>query len=417
MKRILVALASFVSSLVVGGAVMGSAVLAAPNTVYVRSANCSPTGAQNKPYCTIQQGVNAVATGGTVYVAAGTYNETVTVPKSLTLSGAQAGRSAQTDRTDTSKESIVNSNPSTNGMSLEADNITVNGFTFANNTGGPGMTTAANHSGYTIINNVFANNVFGLYLNSNGSILSTVSRSRFDNNNQAGAASGNGIYGDQGTNKVTIDHNVFKNESNTAMIFVTTADAVTNNNIDANHNTFNGPGVFFILANGHGGTFNHNDGSGFTYHAVYLAGSDSNLAVDHNNFDGNSKAGWSGLRITIDSSFASGTFTPVANDNISVDHNMANNFGDAGVSVGNGNGDSTLTNSTLNHNTLNNNGTGEVDYDGGILIRTGNIGLMIDHNTMKNNNPFDAADYSTGTGNTWIHNSCVTSTPAGLCSQ
>ena len=57
----------------------------------------TPTGATiagdatNTLYSTIQAAVNAANSGGTVNVVAGTYNETVSISKALTLNGAQAG--------------------------------------------------------------------------------------------------------------------------------------------------------------------------------------------------------------------------------------------------------------------------------------------------------------------------------------
>jgi pectin methylesterase-like acyl-CoA thioesterase len=42
-------------------------------------------------FATIQAGINALAEGGTVNVAAGTYTENVTVNKQLTLDGAGSG--------------------------------------------------------------------------------------------------------------------------------------------------------------------------------------------------------------------------------------------------------------------------------------------------------------------------------------
>src|SRR4051794_29059365 len=42
-------------------------------------------------FSTIQSAVVAAAPGDTVQVCPGTYNENVTVPKSITLNGAQAG--------------------------------------------------------------------------------------------------------------------------------------------------------------------------------------------------------------------------------------------------------------------------------------------------------------------------------------
>src|SRR5690242_16854289 len=50
-------------------------------------------------YSTIQAAVNAAAAGNTITVDAGTYNETVTINKTLTFKGAKAGIDARTRAT------------------------------------------------------------------------------------------------------------------------------------------------------------------------------------------------------------------------------------------------------------------------------------------------------------------------------
>ena len=54
---------------------------------------------------TIQAAVTQVSVGGTVIVAAGTYNEQVQIAKTLTLNGAKAGVDARTRAT--ANESII----------------------------------------------------------------------------------------------------------------------------------------------------------------------------------------------------------------------------------------------------------------------------------------------------------------------
>jgi len=59
--------------------------------IHVKAGSVDGTGSPAKPFGTIQAGVAAVEEGGTVYVAAGTYEEQITIAKSVTLLGAQTG--------------------------------------------------------------------------------------------------------------------------------------------------------------------------------------------------------------------------------------------------------------------------------------------------------------------------------------
>ncbi|MEM2122284.1 MAG: DUF1565 domain-containing protein [Candidatus Bathyarchaeia archaeon] len=64
---------------------------AQPNEVWVApTGSDSNPGTQEQPFKTIQKGVDSVATGGTVHVAAGKYNEVITINKGLTMIGASA---------------------------------------------------------------------------------------------------------------------------------------------------------------------------------------------------------------------------------------------------------------------------------------------------------------------------------------
>mgnify|MGYP000220991221 CR=1 FL=1 len=405
-----------------------SDVQAAGNTFYVSNISCSPAGpgSQAQPYCTIQQAVNAAGSGDTIKVDKGTYNDPVNVPKTLTLLGHQANNSALNGRNDPAKETKVNAGGS-NGMSLAATTIVAKGFSFLDNPAGPAMTTSKDFSGYVIMNNIFSGNVFGLYLNSAAENLSEISRNRFNNNNQPGAASGNGIYSDQGAKNARIHHNLFKSHNNAALILVSTATAVNHQDLRVDHNSFDGSGTMFLLVNGQRIAFDHNQGWGFVASsAVFLGGSNSDVTVSHNSLRGDTTGGtknaYSGIRINVDQpSYGTADLTLAPNTNIKVHHNNVRDFGDGGVSVGNSDGTTaTLTNSSINHNVLRNNGNGEVDYDAGILIRAGNSGNVIHNNVAKGNNPKDAVDNSTGSGtlgtaNSWHHNNCATSTPAGLC--
>ncbi len=101
---------------------------------------------------TIQEAINAVAIDGTVYVAAGTYEEDITVDKSLTLNGTQAGVDARGRRTGAESEIVgsiyVNS---------DATNVTIDGFKITGTETGAigGACIIIESPSSTVKNNVF----------------------------------------------------------------------------------------------------------------------------------------------------------------------------------------------------------------------------------------------------------------------
>ncbi|HKP73226.1 MAG TPA: hypothetical protein VJT82_09840, partial [Pyrinomonadaceae bacterium] len=170
-------------------------------------------------HTTIGAAVTAANVGDEIKVCAGSYPETVTVNKRLTLSGAQAGVDARTRSVPPAQESILNAPGGS--LSITASNVTVDGFTVQEASTSPlgvGIALAANRSGHRIVNNIIRDNIFGLYLNSNGAIQSVVRFNFFDSNNRAGASSGDAIYSDGGASNVLVDQNRFTGHTSAAMV-------------------------------------------------------------------------------------------------------------------------------------------------------------------------------------------------------
>jgi hypothetical protein len=111
-------------------------------------------------YATIQAAIDASSTGDIIIVAAGTYNEYVTVNKSVTLNGANAGihpavGTSPTDVVGTrGPETILSS------LSPAADNITIDGFEFLK-AGTRIIDTYSNANGFTLKNCIVESTVNG----------------------------------------------------------------------------------------------------------------------------------------------------------------------------------------------------------------------------------------------------------------
>ncbi|QDV49759.1 golvesin C-terminal-like domain-containing protein [Gimesia fumaroli] len=127
-----------------------------PAVVYVDDNFSNPTPGQDPDaggpatefgvdaFATIQEAIDNVADGGTVIIAAGTYlpSSTITVSKSITIQGAQAGvdprpgTGSLRDETDDSTETIIDGGGSLSRIFLiDADNVTLDGLVITNGTG------------------------------------------------------------------------------------------------------------------------------------------------------------------------------------------------------------------------------------------------------------------------------------------
>ena len=180
-------------------------------------------------YATIQAAVDAAPVNGTVTVDAGTYNETVTVSKTLTLRGAQAGVDARLAR---GAETHVFATQTV--FDVRASDVVIDGFTIEGNRAdigaalGAGVLMRPGTHGTQVLNDVVQNNVTGIYLANDSNtdrafIYHNLIQNNFEKNNDWATKGWNGsrgIYSDGEVSggyltNVTIDANtLFNSDAN-----------------------------------------------------------------------------------------------------------------------------------------------------------------------------------------------------------
>jgi len=336
-------------------------------------------------------------------------------------------------------------------------------------------------SGDTIDQNIIQNTTMGIYLNTNGAHTTTIQNNLIRNNNNPGAASGNGIYSDQGVSNVVIQRNYFTGNENASIILVDTgADPATaKSNITIRNNTIDHDSAM-IFTNGTGIHIFNNTISNSTGSGVFFGGGVSNSDVSNNKL---TNGAFTGINLRTN---AFGN-APTANSNILIMNNKISGFGDAGIRLREGTNHVVVVNNDVKQNgtagaglggiTLEDTGTSmnqilnnhvEANKDFGILLKsssnntvskndvkkntgdgisligaTGNTvsrnnlesngadgihadsastGNTFDRNTANKNVKFDYEDNSVGTGtagtaNTWTKNHGKKASPPGLIAK
>ena len=256
-------------------------------------------------YSTIQAAVNAAVAGATITVDAGTYSEQVTVSKTLTIEGAQAGVNAPARvGGPTSSESIisgaVSSGVHSSAFYITANDVVIDGFTVQGETNtsgatGAGIVIAPKTSGTHVLNDIIQNNVAGLFLaNYSSTDAAVVQHNYFANNNNSGSNSGRGIYTDgtvSGGNltDVVIDSNTFVNNYGTdgieaACAFQASASG-EQSNIQITNNVMTGNGKATLFFNTTGVVINNNTVTGCVDSgsaAFRFEGNNHNVTIDYN---------------------------------------------------------------------------------------------------------------------------------------
>ena len=136
-----------------------------PNTVYVNSTYTDGHAGTYifgyNAFTKIQDGINAVASGGTVNVAAGSYSEALTITKVVTLLSSNSNVNPNTGSRAT--EAII-----TGSMSVNSPNVSVKGFTLTNPNGN-NVITVNGVSNIQITNNI----IHDVGVTANGAVTAT----------------------------------------------------------------------------------------------------------------------------------------------------------------------------------------------------------------------------------------------------
>jgi hypothetical protein len=261
----------------------------------------------NSPcYTTIQAAINAAAPGDTIEVSDGFYDESVDINKSLTLNGAQHGVDA---RNRSGAESVINH--ACSPVRIEADNVTLDGFTVQGSTQADPCTIAGiwmnpgfsgTQGGAQILNNIVQNNISGIEFDNTGTIPAKVQFNLIRNNNNTGPGSGNGIQTNFGLTNATIDNNKFVGQTNTSILFAAPVSSVTisNNTLDT--------GIAMYISTGISITGNTSIGNTVSG-TIYLGGGDSNVTISSNVLNNGVEA------IVIENAFGSNSNVTVSPNN------------------------------------------------------------------------------------------------------
>jgi parallel beta-helix repeat protein len=414
-------------------------------------------------FTTIQAAVNASNPGDTIRVKPGTYNESVTVDKQLTIDAEHdAAHDGRTDKKPHVKNASIVEIPAggSYGFNLTANDIVIRGFQIqdsddnGNPAGADGIVMPGTSSGDRILNNLITGTTMGLYLNSSGAHRTTVKGNVFDSNNQAGAAAGNGIYSDQGLSNARIEKNTFTGQENASIILVgggpvsPPATPTVQSDILIRDNTMTDDAPIIVANLTHSeishNTMVHPNGSG-----IFLAGGSSDVTIKNNSLTGGADT-FTGINLRFDPVDYPVT-TP--NTDILIQNNDISDFGDAGIRLREGTNHVTLQNNRVQHNGTAGGGLGGITVEGssnntvlnniarsnngdGILLMNANTntiqnntansntgdgihltgtssGNTVTKNTAQKNGGFDLHDDSTGP-NTWTKNKAGTRNPPTL---
>ena len=392
--------------------------------------------APNPVYTTIQAAVNAATSDATIYVCAGTYDESnvaISIDEPLTIEGAQfgvnaVGRSGQPETVIDDTAGIVYGAGATTG--------TLSGFTLNGYTGSVGEIDAANvGSAWTFTDNIIDVSNGGIYFNTDDAPspgATTISDNEFTQSTSSEAGSGDFgqavLIWQKAADNVSINNNDFSDLSGPGANINTTGAgtagtcpesstglSISDNTSEVNGAAYDDNFVALFCTTGASiatNTFTVTDSADANaVPPIYLGGGDSSPVVTGNTLNGDGATYASGIAVST-------AFYPT--DNATVEDNSITDFGDNGtdgqgiVVYGFGHGEP--TGFTIEGNTLTGNGDGILIYNDGSGYPSG----AITGNDVTGSVTDDCVDQTTGGGtlgtdNMWTANTGANSSPAGLC--
>jgi nitrous oxidase accessory protein NosD len=364
----------------------------------------------NATYTSISAAVADAFPGDTIKVCPGTYNESVLVAKQLTLRGASHGggeaRCKEPVTPDPTTDSIVHYPPGAPGIGFTVleNGVVIDGFIVEPDTtvtaNGVGIYTSPLFSGYLVRDNIAQNNSIGLYLNSSGAVQTVAKKNCLRDNNKPGAATGQGIYSDQGLQNALIEHNFSTLNLTSAITLEGLVATVSDITIRKNRSVVDDSAV--ALFNSSMVTVVHNKATDSTGAEIFIGPNNSDLHIVGNHL---LNGAFRGIRFN-----ALGGSPSV---NVEVRDNQIQGMNSSGIGVA----PNSLLTSTLSKNHSHDNGEDGIRIDAGT-----NSGNLITGNKLKRNAEHDCHDGTMGTGtggtaNTWTNNEGDTQNVPGLCKK
>jgi hypothetical protein len=271
------------------------------------------------PCKTIEFALAQVSAGAVIKVAAGTYPSLafltpLTIHKTVTLCGAQAGVDARNPRGPESiianefGTTIFNATPIPPPNNVIVDGFTFQGVTFVNPVGF-GLDIEAGAQGTQVYNNIFQNNIAGIGLGNTGPSQMRICKNLFLNNNQnpppppIAAATGTGIYADEFVcgavcTNFLIEQNTFTGNDNAGIDFSNSTSPITN--VEVSTNTFDMNSRSILLFSVHQSTIHNNrftNSTGVGSGDIRIFGGVDGLMITNNDMSGG--AGWA-IRMSSD---------------------------------------------------------------------------------------------------------------------